>query len=228
MNSARALTLAVALVAAPSVAFAQTPPPMSPWGGSLELPPPPPPDAAPSSAATPPPIFDLPDERPSRGARIGYETLGGFAGALAGGLMTVGGACILAPQQCPESSRDLSEFILLSSATNMFVIPLGVAIAGNLARGEGGFGWTFLGSVAGMSVAILPAAFLASGGGSRTSRYFTASAVLTLLPMLGSIVAYEISVPSLAHTRRFAREARVIPSFDFHTQGATAGATIIF
>lgn len=240
MNPARVAAIALALGAAPSAARAQsTPPPLSPWSGA-ELPPPPPPIAAPPPIADPPPIsdpptqrFDLsgaPDDRPTRGARVGYEILGGFGGAIAGSLMTVGGACVLVPRQCPESGSDRGEFAILSSVTNMFAIPLGVAIAGNLAGGDGGFGWTFLGSLSGMTVALLPAAFVAASGGSstRTARYITIGAFLTLLPMAGSIIAYEVSVPSRARPRRFEREARVFPTVDVSAQGATAGATIVF
>lgn len=231
MNAARAVAVALALVAAPSAALAQTatqPPPLAPWGG-VELPPPPPPPRPAVMA----PRFDLsdaPDERPGRGARIGYEILGGFGGAVAGSLLTVGGGCILAPRQCPDSSSERGEFAILSSVTNLFAIPLGVAIAGNLASGDGGFGWTFLGSVAGMSVALLPSAFIASSGGSstRTARYGAIGAFLTLLPMAGSIIAYEISVPSRARPLRFEREARVFPTVDVNAQGASAGATIVF
>lgn len=228
MNAPRALVVALALSAAPASALGQTVPPLrAPWGG--DLPPPPPPPRAPLPHFFDPPP-EAPDSRPGRGARIGYETLGGFAGAVGGAVVTVAAGCTLAPNECPDSSRELGTFAILAASVNLVAIPLGVTLAGHLSQGDGGFGWAFLGSVGGMSLALPAAVLFAStgSGSSRSARYTGIGAVLTLLPMFGSVLAYELSVPSRARPRRIEREARVTPVFDVRPDGASAGATIVF
>lgn len=209
-----ALPLTLALVAAPAVAAAQRAPLQAPW--------------EPVRLEPPPHFFDPPPSpSTSRAGRVGYEILGGFAGALGGGVVSLGMQCALTPTQCPESKSDFEEFLLIASTMNLIAVPLGVTIAGNLSDGDGGYGWAFLGSLAGMTLAVPTSALLAAGGsGTRTGRNVGIATLVTLLPLAGSIIAYEISTTRREPPR--IREARVIPSVDVRPDGASAGATVVF
>ena len=207
------LALTLALCASPSVALAQSAPLQAPWE-----------PARPTPTAY---FFDPPAPTQSRAGRVGYEILGGFAGALGGNLLALTMQCELTPSQCPDSRRDVEEFYVVTAAMSLVAVPLGVTIAGNLANGDGGYGWAFLGSFAGMSVAVPLTVFMLDGASStRTARYVGIASLLTLLPMAGSIIAYELS-SSAPRAPQLSR-ARVFPAVDVRRDGASAGATLVF
>ncbi len=200
MSAARA-AVAVALALAPLPALAQA----SPWATEAERPQP-----AASSA--------------SAGARVGYEILGGFAGLIGGSIAVVAAGCTLSPQECPFDRGDSGDYVLFAAAAAVLALPGGVTVAGHLAGGDGGFGWSMLGTTAGLAVGIPSAALVLSVRRSGTAGAIGAGALLTLLPIAGAILGYELSTTA----RRSRNTARLTPLLDVRLDGAIAGATVVF
>ena len=198
MSAARA-AVAVALTLAPLPALAQA----SPWAIVAERPQP----AAPSASA-----------------RVGYEILGGFAGLLGGSIAVVAAGCPLSPQECPFDRGDSGDYVLFAAAAAVLALPGGVTVAGHLAGGDGGFGWSMLGTTAGLAVGIPSAALVLSVRRSGTAGAIGAGALLTLLPIAGAILGYELSTTA----RRSRNTARLTPLLDVRLDGAIAGATVVF
>lgn len=141
---------------------------------------------APARAAGP--AEDVEDGRPGRiGAEVGLGLLGGTAGFFSGGLLGYG--------LCGLGGGGGREWgclapALLGAHLGAFVgISMGVYGGGELAGGDGGLGWTFLGSTAGLVSAgtILWAAEVEPGS--------VAWWLLGVgLPLVGGIVGYELTV----------------------------------
>ncbi len=203
MSAARAsVAAALALVCAPLPGLAQT----APW----EL------------GAAPP-------QRASQGAssRVGYEILGGFAGLVGGSVAVVAAGCSLSPQECPFDRGDSGTYVLYAAAAAMLALPGGVTVAGHLAGGDGGFGWSLLGTTAGLAVGIPSAALVLSVRRSGTAGAVGAGLLVTLLPIAGAILGYELSTTSQPSPRTRSA-ARVTPLLDLRLDGAIAGATVVF
>ena len=133
-----------------------------------------------------------PSTRPSKGARIGAELgLGALTGL--GGLFI--GAGLVGPSLCAalgnggSAGSCLTEGIAGAGLGVMLTVPLGVFWGGNLAGGDGRLGFTYLGAlVGGAASGLLMAATWSSSAALLTIL------LMPLLPYLGSIIAYEMSV----------------------------------
>lgn len=97
-------------------------------------------------------------------------------------------------------------------------VPLGVIWAGSWFGGMGSYGSAFLGTLAGTGVAVLMAAII---GGTETA------AGLSLLPIAGAVVGYELS--SSSNARAATAGLAFAPTFDHGVvTGGTAGIRLAF
>ena len=201
MSVAR-VALAAALACAPLTALAQA----APWEVR---------EARPQPAA------------PGTSARVGFEILGSFAGLLGGSIAVVAAGCTLSPQECPFDRGDSGDYVLFAAAAAVLALPGGVTIAGHLAGGDGGFGWSMLGTTAGLAVGIPSAALVLSVRRSGTAGAIGAGLLVTVLPIAGAILGYELSTTSRP-SHRARSSARITPLLDVRLDGAIAGATVVF
>ncbi len=129
----------------------------------------------------------LADTPPSEGRRVGRVfaeaglglvgmLVGGFGGALVGMMPCAGGSS--ADGECIDS---LVAGVLIGLGLGT---PAGIALAGRALDGNGGFGWTLLGTSIG---------FLVAGGLVSSVDDSDSGAALALVPVLGGILAYELS-----------------------------------
>ena len=133
---------------------------------------------------------------------------GGFVGGLAGT-----GVCFALGHQ-NQFLGCLVELYLGIGAGLSLGLPLGVWLGGNIAGGDGGLGYTFLGALAGGLGAILVAA---------ASSQFPPLVLLGFaLPVVGGILGYELSMspeaPSLA-----LGGARIQPLLSLSPRGGFVG-----
>ncbi len=203
MSASRAaLAAALALTCAPLPALAQT----APWATVVTRPQP---------------------EAHGTSARVGFEILGSFAGLLGGSVAVVAAGCTLSPQECPFDRGDSGDYVLFAAAAAVLALPGGVTIAGHLAGGDGGFGWSLLGTTAGLAVGIPSAALVLSVRRSGAAGAIGAGLLVTVLPIAGAILGYELSTTSRP-SRRTRSSARLTPLLDVRLDGAIAGATVVF
>ena len=133
---------------------------------------------------------------------------GGFAGGLAGT-----GVCLALGHQ-NQFLGCLVELYLGIGAGLLLGLPLGVWWGGNIAGGDGGLGYTFLGALAGGVGGILVVA--------ASAQFPPLSLLGFALPILGGILGYELSMspeaPSLA-----LGGTRLQPLLSFSPQGGFVG-----
>lgn len=126
-------------------------------------------------------------ERPERIAvELGGGVVGGAAGAFTLGLVSAG-VCALVGE------GDRSFGCLVPAVAGGYVggalgVPLGVWGAGNLMEGDGGLGWTTLGSLSGTAVAATT--LIVSDIEQGSPLWWT---LIIALPVTGAIVGYELS-----------------------------------
>lgn len=126
-------------------------------------------------------------ERPERVAvELGGGVIGGAAGAFSLGLLSAG-VCAL------TDGGKRSFGCLVPAVAGAYVggavgIPLGVWGAGNLMDGDGGLGWTMLGSLSGTTLAVTTLLLTDIEQGSPL--WWT---LLIGLPLTGAVLGYELS-----------------------------------
>ena len=108
-----------------------------------------------------------------------------------------------------------------------FGVPLGVTAVGRAYGRNGGYGWALLGSAAGRGLTIAAAAAITAGGEGSSTAFGVAS---LLLPVVGSMVGFELSTDSGHSTRRVASRTgvRMMPSLAPVSGGALAGLSGTF
>lgn len=155
------------------------------------------PGGTPSATATPPA-----DVTPrSRVGRVALEVVFGALGLVGGGALgaTLGGdACAPTPDGDGTCWTGFWWGAVIGTAVGA---PTGVLLAGLVLDGNGSVGWTALGSLAG-EVAWLALAKLASAAGAKLGVAVFGGA---LLPIVGSVVAYELSSDDRASAHRGTR-----------------------
>lgn len=199
------LPLSLLIVSSP--AAAQTP--WSPW-----------------SPSTPEPAVTVPEPPPARlrepsltfmqrTTRIALELLGASIGAGASLGVGVGLGCGLDHGRC-RGDGSLPAVLALGA----FGVPAGVTLAGSLAGGNGGYGWSVLGEFGGVLLAI-PIALLSE----RRPGFAVAAAIV--LPIAGAVVGFEVSSDN-APVRPRATGMRWAPALSVSTDGAMVGAAGVF
>lgn len=202
--------LLLVLTAVPSAALAQPK-----LDGALELAPPPPPSytevdvavyastpgapAAPSALAAPGAPLEDRATSGSRVGRISAELALGAAGMFGGGLagFAIGAAA------CDSSATDAEWFPCLGPMAIGGAIgavagtPLAIWLGGTALDGNGGFGWTLLGSSAGF---LAWAAVAAAAEGDMGAWLGLA------LPLVGGVLGFELTSDSSARAANAARE----------------------
>ncbi len=142
------------------------------------------------------------DEEPATGARalrISVELALGTAGLFGGGLagLEIGAAA------CDETASDTEWFPCLGAAVvgggigALTVTPLAIWLGGSALDGNGGLGWTFLGTSAG---------FLAWTGFVAAAQGEDVAWLGLLLPLAGGVLGFELSSDSSASAADAARE----------------------
>jgi hypothetical protein len=142
-----------------------------------------------ASAFAPPPR-DPGDPQVSRGARIALEALGGAAAGLGGSLLGFAAGCAYG-RSTGDDLWGIGCIVygaLGAIVVDAAVIAPGVYLVGRGLGGQGGLGWTYLGEVSGGAVSILLVALL-----SDTTDSGALGAVISLLPLAGAVVGYELS-----------------------------------
>jgi hypothetical protein len=230
-----AIVFALCAVVVPSMAIAQSDPmsPSTPASEYVQVLPP----AVITSA--PPAPFVLDSERPpglqsetraaspsdiagtSRRSRVGRVLVeavsgagAGFGGVVLGGLAGGFAGLLVGPGE-----SDVNLMPLIGAATGAAILgtvglSLGVWGAGLAMDGNGGIGWTFLGSSAGVATAML-GTFASNNG-------VVATALFATLPLAGALLGYELSSSDSRrdteareherHTQTMAR-AQIAPTF---------------
>ncbi len=163
---------------------------------------------------------EAPPQRLSQGARIGAELgLGALTGL--GGLFL--GAGLVGPSLCAvlgnggSAGACLTEGIIGAGAGIMLSVPLGVFWGGALAGADGKLGFTYLGALAGGAVGgLLVAATWTS------SSVFSTLLLFPFLPLIGSIIDYELSV-SPEPPKVVLRGARLHPLLSVSPHGGFVG-----
>jgi hypothetical protein len=235
------LRCALAGLLLPAAALAQD----APWQVGADAATAPPPAAIASPAAPPPapppaPLVDpepaprMPDPSaarydPAPGTRYALEALGGLGGLGAGALVALGGVGLLSG----SSSGSIGDALLvvgLASGVALFGIPLGVTLVGNGRGGNGGYGWSLLGMIAGsvgVQLVSLPLLTSCSGTCSGTSVLVS---VIGLGGMLtGAVLGYELSNDQRALRAPVARPAtRWAPTAWATPGGLGAGVAGVF
>lgn len=226
--------------AVPALAWGQEPP---------SLPPPPPATATtepPWQATSPPPqppavpAYVYPSQPyayvgptappgvrydPSPGTRWVFEGLAGvgmsIAFALGGGLIGYG---------IGSSSRDpWVGMVLLGGAAATFGLPLGVLLVGHARGGNGGYGWSLLGTLAGNLLANLIILGVASDcSGDCAGSVVAASALGLLLPAAGAVVGYELSNDQNSLSAPPGARVRLAPTLQLGQGGGLVGVGATF
>jgi hypothetical protein len=183
---ALALSTAGALTCAQTVTTAPLVPPPPPWGGA-NVPPPAGPYATAPVPQPPPPIIV---DRQSRAERTIFELGGGLgAGVVIGGIGLYVGL-LAGLTEGRATSRTFLESTAIGGVIGAAIgVPVGVYLVGNNFRGNGGLGWTLLGSLAGGGIAF-GFAYAASNGDMPAG-----VAILTglVLPVAGAVCGYELT-----------------------------------
>lgn len=151
----------------------------------------------PSSGGAPPPGYYGPEPEPApttepvSGERLALEAVGGVLGFAVGVAPAI--AYLAASGSCGDVCLEPAIAAGFGTATVLGTVPAGVTIAGYLMRGNGGYGWSLLGTavglVAGWAIAFVGAA-LDLDSGPRLAFTLTST---TLLSVTGGIVGYELS-----------------------------------
>lgn len=228
------MTLAGSLVTLlPAAAAAQT----APWN-----PAPPTPTAVvvasvtPSAPAAPEAAPEAePEVRydPNPGSRYALEALAGLGMGVGGGLVTLLGAGLMAASSS-LSERDVPVAALVGTSLVFLGIPFGVVLMGNARGGNGVYGWSLLGMVAGSAVGSLMFLPIVSACQDTSKPSCAVAAVLGSTLMLGTILTgavlgYELSSDQrhLSPPRTPAR-ARWIPTAIPTRGGLTLGVAGVF
>jgi hypothetical protein len=123
--------------------------------------------------------------------------LEGVAGLGLGALFVLGGALagfgVAAAVDPGDSSALATSVGALGTLGGVFGVPLGATLVGNARGGNGGFGWSLLGTLAGASVGSLVAVGLRSGESSTAGTDALSAVVFMLLTAAGGTVGYELS-----------------------------------
>jgi len=148
---------------------------------------------------------DVDEESPSRAGRVAAEVGGGIAGFFLPGFV---GAYLV----CLGGCSDVGIGVAVTAA--LLGLPTGVWLAGNAVDGNGGWGWTLIGSLAGW---VFAGGILAAGAGSDSA---IPAVIAGMFPVAGAVVGYELSSdPSAEAAER--RAARFTASFAPMPGGAT-------
>lgn len=219
--AAVASSAAFSLGSAP--AFAQSPP----WGEG-----PAPSPSAPgltvasswTMAASPPPVPAMPPPpviRPNPSARTERVLIELGGGALCGLLVGAGGlyvGVLTGLASDPRRDDDILQTGLYGAVVGAGIgIPIGVYLVGSNFRGNGGFGWTLLGSLGGSGVTFGLAAL------ARNDSLPVGVPVLAglLLPLAGTVLGYELSSQASVPPTRVSW--RVVPWVTGTAQGGHLG-----
>ncbi len=155
-----------------------------------------------------------PDEDVHRARRMLAEILGLAAGLAAGGIVGGGLGCLANTRDCALGAAEGAV------AVAIFTAPLGVFTAGSLMRGNGGYGWTLLGGVAGFGLGLALAAPINNS---------TAQAVLlSFFPIVGMIASYEVTSDGVAPRESPTMGTSVLPALALTSTGGTFGAAGTF
>jgi len=196
-----------------------------PW---QTAPPPPPADAySPTAYAQPRPSVP-PGVRydPSPGVRWMLEGLGGFGMAI--GFALGGGLIGYAIDRGSSSSFGVS-MVLLGGTAMTFGFPLGVLLVGHARGGNGGYGWSLLGTFGGFLVAgLVTAAIVGECSGDCAGGVAATSVLSLLLPTAGAVIAYELSNDQNGLPAPTGSRVRLAPTLQFGQGGALAGVGATF
>jgi hypothetical protein len=145
---------------------------------------------------------------PSPATRYTLEALGGLgvgtALGLGGALLGLGLAAASAPRGRDFSIAGAVGTVTFGMLGFFFGLPWGVRLVGNARGGNGGYGWSLLGSLlGGMGASLLAFPIAgAAGGGTSTGTEF-ALGVLTIASMTtGAVLGYELSNDQHALSRQ--------------------------
>ena len=100
-------------------------------------------------------------------------------------------------------------------AVGVFAIPGGVVAAGALLHGNGGYGWALLGEFAGLALAVPLATVVRST--------LAAGLILGVLPVVGTVTAYELTSDVVAPVPPPTDRPAVTPSVALGPHGAVLG-----
>ncbi|MBI5513801.1 MAG: hypothetical protein HY909_08530 [Deltaproteobacteria bacterium] len=202
-------------------------PPQEPSASPVAAFPPPPPDGPPvpynyypSRLSRPQSLPEAPLETspteevrpdPSPGTRYALEALAGLgvgAGlALGGGIVGLGLGAASASRSRGISVSGAASIIALSSLGYFFGVPWGVRLVGNARGGNGGYGWSLLGTLLGGMAAGLVSIPLNEASRSSEAIAVVGPVLVLTLMVGGAVVGYELSNDQHSLPRRRARAA---------------------
>jgi hypothetical protein len=162
---------------------------------------------------------------PSPGTRWLLEGLGGLGVGIG---FALGGALI--GYGASSSSRDPWTGAALSGGIALILgIPFGVTIVGHARGGNGGYGWSLLGSFAGLlALSAVTWGIASECSGDCAGGAVAASALTLLLPTAGAVIAYELSNDQNSLPEPSGARVRLAPVLQFGQGGALAGVGATF